>query len=1108
MQMARRHGLRGMYSLGAAMAFFASVCISSPALSQQFGQNKVQYTNFQWRIFTTEHFDVHYYPEEREAALRGAQILERCYARLSTLLDHKFEAGKRKPVMLYATHAQFQETNIIDESVSEGTGGFTDMLRQRLVMPIPANYAEFEHVLCHELVHEFQFDIYSRRSDRYKKIKDSDIDISMWFMEGMAEYLSIGRVDPRTNATLRDATFSEYLNQLPDGYLAYRFGQALFSYVGSRYGDYAIGKILKRTMEVGATRGFSDNGINLQKLTTEWMAYANVTYTAQLFALEHPKTIGTLISNHEYPDIKRLDRAASFNSPALSPDGTKIVFMSERGNPLYGFDDYWLADARNGKIIRRIVEGGRTAQFESLRLLNSAPGWSYDATRLVFSSQYEGRDALYLYDFAAKKARRIELLDKTLTGAENPRFCGSDSRIVFTGARGGHRNLYIMDVGVAGDSKNLKELTNDPYADLHPVCSPDGKFVAFTSDRGSETDFAKTLTFSNMRVTLYEIATGAITVLPMQEEGENTNPVFSPDGKWVAFISDRTGIHNVFLWSLEQQRLYQLTNTITGVMGVTALSPALTWASKANVIVFTYFEKQGSNLYRIENPQSIAKLYDPATAARPAYPVVPLEKVYIPVPIRARRDSVCKAMTAQEKKKLSPDHPCSPSAKSGPKIDIFSDLSSEQLRAVLADSITIRTDSVLLISEGVPTIAKLREDPLAGLPDTASFIGRAYKSKLSLENVCGLSFMASFGGPYGFNMQGYGCAYWSDLMRDRRLITELAMFSSDVLNDSYLSVGYINLKHKVDRGFLFNQYPYYQYIGAGLSIAPDSSSYTSHYLSVRDVYRAGDFVLQRPLSPFQRLEGALTVGMISRTLIDQAFTYQGYNLIDYSRDKTSLQTNKFVGASGAYVSDNALPAFVDYVDGKRMRVGFRQLVGGLQVTELSADVRKYSNIGGRWAVASRLFSINRMGRDASRFVTYWGYDSFIRGYGSSAFDLTCAQSGASDPLKYPGGRCTPQDGSVNLIGSSALFGSLELRGPLVNPVDTKTSGAIPPLGFALFVDAGSAYNSLSKFQSPMVSYGAEIRTRFAGMSLRFGYALTPTRTDSKRGFYFSFMPSF
>src|ERR671926_1885751 len=151
------------------------------AAAQYFGRNKVQYSTFDFKVIQTEHFDVYYYERERVAAMDAARMAERSYARLSKVLNHDFR--ERKPIILYASHSDFQQTNALGEPPGEGTGGVTDFSRNRAVLPFTGSYAEFEHVLQHEMVHQFQYDVYSRGRPGAGVQTLMTVNPPLWFME-------------------------------------------------------------------------------------------------------------------------------------------------------------------------------------------------------------------------------------------------------------------------------------------------------------------------------------------------------------------------------------------------------------------------------------------------------------------------------------------------------------------------------------------------------------------------------------------------------------------------------------------------------------------------------------------------------------------------------------------------------------------------------------------------------------------------------------------------------------------------------------------------------------------------------------------------------------
>src|SRR5690349_24782078 len=119
-------------------AFLTSFCLAlAPAHvvnAQYFGRNKVQYKNLKFQILKTEHFDIYFYPEEREGIDIAARMAERWHARLERLFAHTLRG--RQPLVLYASHPDFEQTNAIYGELGEATGGVTEPLRRRIVLPM------------------------------------------------------------------------------------------------------------------------------------------------------------------------------------------------------------------------------------------------------------------------------------------------------------------------------------------------------------------------------------------------------------------------------------------------------------------------------------------------------------------------------------------------------------------------------------------------------------------------------------------------------------------------------------------------------------------------------------------------------------------------------------------------------------------------------------------------------------------------------------------------------------------------------------------------------------------------------------------------------------
>ena len=100
----------------------ALLAVATPVRAQgtQFGQNKVQYTDFQWEILKSEHFDNYFYPAESLATRDMSRLAERCYARHAD--EFRF-AFNNDALIYYADQPDFEQTNVIGEQLQEGTGG-------------------------------------------------------------------------------------------------------------------------------------------------------------------------------------------------------------------------------------------------------------------------------------------------------------------------------------------------------------------------------------------------------------------------------------------------------------------------------------------------------------------------------------------------------------------------------------------------------------------------------------------------------------------------------------------------------------------------------------------------------------------------------------------------------------------------------------------------------------------------------------------------------------------------------------------------------------------------------------------------------------------------
>lgn len=578
-----------MRKLGVACLFL--LFVASTANAQYFGRNKVQWEQFDFKVLKTEHFDIYYYDREADVVNDIGRMAERWYTRLSRTFNHQFG---RKPIVLYANAADFQQTTTTPEMIGEGTGGFTDPFMNRVVMPLTGDYAENDHVLGHEMVHVFQFDIAASITNNRRRFNLEMMPL--WIVEGMAEYFSKGRVDPLTAMWIRDA---ELHNRLPDlrrlerdpSYFPYRYGQALLAYIGGRFGDDAVIRYFLAAGMTNPEAAFDRAlGVPAKQIFTDWQESAREMY-APVVADRPAEPGAPLIGSKE-------GTRGNLNvGPAYSPDGRYIAFLSTRSI----FDiDLFLAEAQTGKVVRRLASTDRNGHFEALRFIDSAGAWSPDSRKLAFVVFEKGDNYLGVVDV---ESRRVETMRVPGVDAINHVAWSPDGRsIVIAGQATGVSDLFLFDT----DSKQVRRLTNDKYADLEPAFSPDGRTIAFVSDRGTGPEAnLEQLYFQGMRISTIDVASGAIRTLQLFPNAKNINPQYGPDGS-IYFIANPEGLADIYRYTPDG-RVMRVTRVQTGVSGITDMSPAMSVALKTGDIAFSLYESDNYNIYRLPaNPPTLA----------------------------------------------------------------------------------------------------------------------------------------------------------------------------------------------------------------------------------------------------------------------------------------------------------------------------------------------------------------------------------------------------------------------------------------------------------------------------------------------------------------------
>ena len=1043
----------------------------STADAQYFGKNKVQYDTFQFKTLETEHFVFYFYPEEERAVRDAARMAERWYERHTEVFLHRFD--EKKPIILYANDADFQQTNVTQAPLGPGTGGFTEPLQERVVMPFTTSYGETDHVLGHELVHSFQYDLALNQDSLGLNLQA----LPTWLIEGMAEYLSVGREDTHTALWMRDAvrrddmpSFEALAN--PREYFPYRYGQAYLAYLGGKYGDQSVTDLFKRGGQVGVEAAHEELfGVSADSLVEEWGAATREAYLPLMEGRTPPDSAGQTVLSPE-TNGGRVNIA-----PSLSPDGRYVAFISEQ--ELFSFNLY-VADAETGEVIAELDRAGTTGHFNALRFISSSGTWSPDGRRLAFVSYEDGDNQITIWNVVTEDIERSFSVEG-VTSMKNPAWAPGGERLAFTGTDGGISDLYVLDL----NTEAVRQLTNDRYADLQPTWAPDGETIAFATDR-AETNLETLSPSSNMDLGLVDVSSGVVTVREPFEDALHHTPQFAPDGQSLYFISDQDGFKDVYRMRLSSGERARVTRLKTGVTGITALSPALSVAQRSGDMLFSVY---ADGAYTgVRRPAAEVEGRPLSTAAQTLRGAAPNG-----VAAGAAADSAAAEAATAPLDTLGPAGVLPPRS-----------------------------------SQGAGLVASNLRAPEAGLPPTSTtYEAEDYEPSLSLESVGRSGGVGvSLGGPFGSGVAGGIGFRFGDMLGHRSLTVSVQAQGS--FRDIGGGVSYVNRRGQLNWGGALSHTP----LIFSANTFADRDAETGQLRGVASVVQrayitSANGTVSYPLSPTRRFEfglGGTRYGFGTNVRTAGAFADSTLTRIERligDRDPKYLATGR-----AAYVRDFTTNGLTGPLRGGRWRLEIAPTVGTQNFVTARADLRRYVYA----EPVTLAFQALHVGNYGASFSDEFGVGNeyigspygqgFVRGYSVQSIANGIRENGGcttveGDPTRS---RCAEID---RLYGTRAVTTRAEVRIPLLGP---ERLSLIPfrylPTTLAPFIDAGVTWTGdeapVLAFETkspdtniPVVSTGVAARFNILGSLLLEAYYARPfQRRDTTWELGFRVSPGF
>ena len=566
-----------------AVGWAAESMAQSNQFNPYYGKNLVKYDDFEWHIYETDHFEIFYYPELEEHLARVASYAESAYAQISADLTH--DLATRVPLVVFKTHSEFEQQNIIRGVVSAGVGAFAEPFRQRIALPIDEPPDLLYRLITHELTHQFAFDIIPRSFIRQR--------IPLWVDEGLADYMA-GVWRPLDLMAVRDAALSDTLPAMSEFVnsgqgasprLVYNLGHAVFEFIDERWGKEGIRQFLfsLRKTVIGGGGDIYEDAFDMpaEDFDDAFERYIHDRFQA-FRDKERPDDYGRDLA----PDPTETRYLAVY-SIEPSPSGDLIAGLAlNRKDREY---DIVLFSSETGDVVSNLTEGfDQDVGFESIALpgarWNQVPwmSWSGVDDRLAYFVRRNKYRSLVLQNVVTREVEEIIDLN-TVDAPESPDISPDGRTVVFSALRRAVGDIYLLDV----ESQEVTNLTEDDFADYAPTFSPDGSFLVYLARISGnnklfkldlETKNKTQLTFG----TFSEAAAQFIDDHTLVFSSTATDPLIPVDPD----VAANGDIFNVWTLDLNNGELRQFTDTATGNVSTIVLRGE----DETRIVFVTYFK--------------------------------------------------------------------------------------------------------------------------------------------------------------------------------------------------------------------------------------------------------------------------------------------------------------------------------------------------------------------------------------------------------------------------------------------------------------------------------------------------------------------------------------
>ena len=531
---------------------FTYQTVEAQGFHEKFGKNRIQYKEFNWRLYYSNNFEVYFYKDGEGIAKDAIEYLESQFSRITETILHPPYSKTR--VFIYNSTADKQQSNVGLKGQDFSVGGQTNFVKSQIEISYSGNLQTFKEKLVYQVTNMMIEEMLFGGSVAEMFQSSFATPLPVWFTSGAAAFISKGW-SKESDDFAREYVSNNLTNRFNklDAQQAVLLGQSIWNYIARQHGTSYISNILNlarivRNEESSIERSL---GLPFNRFIADWRAFYSVMNLNLLNNYAEPSP-DNIISG-------KLDRNEHMTDARISPDGKLIAY----GTMSLGQFEVKVIDIGSKKE-RVILKGGTKRKDQEVDFRYPLLSWA-DANTIGVVHNDLGKNILTIKRIGVKGKQRIEI----------PRFgqvssfdFKSNGRLaVVSGTVKASSDIFLYNI----NRNTIRRLTNDSFDDMDARFIPESNLIVFSSNRINDSllvkgpDKLEDVVDKRYNLFIYDLDnTDTLLQKLTNNLASEVKPVAS-SADILYYLSDQQGVNNLYKHNVRDSISNQISNYIYGL---------------------------------------------------------------------------------------------------------------------------------------------------------------------------------------------------------------------------------------------------------------------------------------------------------------------------------------------------------------------------------------------------------------------------------------------------------------------------------------------------------------------------------------------------------------